>query len=342
VENGGMQIGPYRLEGQVLLAPMAGVTDRPFRQLARRFGAALATSEMTSADASLWHTEKSRLRRDHEGESGPISVQIAGHCPTLLAEAARFNVAQGAQIIDINLGCPAKKVCRVDAGSALMRDPARVRAICEAVVAAVPVPVTLKMRTGYCPQQKNALDLAVMAEKIGIQALAVHGRTRDQHYTGAAEHETVALIKSRVGIPVIANGDIDTPQRAAAVLARTGCDAVMIGRAAQGRPWIFAQINHFLACGEHLPSPGHAALGLALLGHLDALYAFYGEPRGVRVARKHIGWTCSALTGGAAFWRSVQTLDDAGEQRAAVRAFFNATLPHPLPAAGPSVPLAPA
>lgn len=317
-----MQIGPYMLDGQVMLAPMAGVTDRPFRQWARRFGAALATSEMTSADPTLWQTEKSRLRRDHDGEAGPISVQIAGYCPSMLAEAARFNVDHGAQIIDINLGCPAKKVCRVDAGSALMRDPALVRAICEAVVAAVPVPVTLKMRTGFCPQQKNALALALMAADVGIQALAIHGRTRDQQYTGAAEHETVTLIKSRVGIPVIANGDIDTPERAAALLASTACDAVMLGRAAQGQPWIFAQINHFLATGEHLPPPQPADLGAELVGHLDALYGFYGEPRGVRVARKHIGWTCRALPNGEAFWRAVQTLDNAAQQRAAVETFF--------------------
>ncbi len=307
-----------------MLAPMAGVTDRPFRQLARRFGASLATSEMTSADPTLWHTEKSRLRRDHDGEVGPISVQIAGYCPNMLAEAARFNVAHGAQIIDINLGCPAKKVCRVDAGSALMRDEPLVRAICEAVVKAVPVPVTLKMRTGYCPQQKNALQLARMAADVGIQALAVHGRTRDQHYTGAAEHATVALIKSRVHIPVIANGDIDSPQRAAAVMAETGCDAVMLGRAAQGKPWIFAEINHFLSTGERLPPPAMPALAAELLNHLDALYAFYGEMRGVRVARKHIGWTCRALPDGETFWRRVQTLADAQQQRDAVDHFFTA------------------
>ncbi|WP_043110162.1 tRNA dihydrouridine synthase DusB [Polycyclovorans algicola] len=317
-----MQIGPYTLNGQVMLAPMAGVTDRPFRQLARHFGAALATSEMTSADPTLWQTEKSRLRRDHEGEAGPISVQIAGYCPDMLAEAARFNVDHGAQIIDINLGCPAKKVCRVDAGSALMRDPALVRAICEAVVAAVPVPVTLKMRTGYCPQQKNALALALMAEASGIQALAIHGRTRDQQYNGAAEHETVALIKSQVDIPVIANGDLDTPQRCDQVLRATGCDAVMLGRAAQGRPWIFAEINHFLATGVQVPPPDVSTLAAAFLGHLDALYAFYGEPRGVRVARKHIGWTCRSLPRGETFWQAVRTLDDAAQQRATVEDFF--------------------
>lgn len=307
-----------------MLAPMAGVTDRPFRQLARRFGAALATSEMTSADPTLWQTEKSRLRRDHEGEAGPISVQIAGYCPKMLAEAARFNVDHGAQIIDINLGCPAKKVCRVDAGSALMRDESLVRAICEAVVKAVQVPVTLKMRTGYCPQQKNALQLAQMAADVGIQALAVHGRTRDQHYTGASEHATVALIKSRVHIPVIANGDIDSPQRAAVVLAETGCDAVMLGRAAQGRPWIFAEINHFLGTGEQLPPPSSQMLAAEFLGHLDALYAFYGDVRGLRVARKHIGWTCRALPNGESFWRAVQTLADAQQQREAVDHFFTA------------------
>lgn len=317
-----MQIGPYVLDGQVLLAPMAGVTDRPFRQLARRYGAALATSEMTSADATLWHTEKSRLRRDHEGELGPISVQIAGYCPDMLADAARFNVDQGAQIIDINLGCPAKKVCRVDAGSALMRDEALVARLCAAVVAAVPVPVTLKMRTGYCDARKNALQIAVLAEAAGIQAVAVHGRTRDQQYTGDAEHQTVAAIKNRLRIPVIANGDINSPERARAVLDASGCDAVMVGRAAQGRPWIIAQIDHYLRTGTQLPAPDVRELGRRLVDHLDALYAFYGEPRGVRVARKHISWTCKAMAEGEVFWRSIQAVTDADRQRDAVGAFF--------------------
>jgi tRNA-dihydrouridine synthase B len=317
-----MRIGPHTLEGQVLLAPMAGVTDRPFRQLARRYGAALATSEMTSADATLWHTEKSRLRRDHVGEAGPISVQIAGYCPQMMADAARFNVEHGAQIIDINLGCPAKKVCRVDAGSALMRDPDLVARICAAVVAAVPVPVTLKMRTGYSAADRNALPIARQAEAVGIQALAVHGRTRDQHYAGAAEHNTVAAIKAAVGIPVIANGDIDSPQVARAVLDVTGCDAVMVGRAAQGRPWLIAQIDHYLRTGAHLPAPDVRELGARLVDHLDALYAFYGEPRGVRVARKHISWACKAMPGADVFWQSVQALTDAGRQRDAVGRYF--------------------
>lgn len=294
-----MQIGPYTLNGQVMLAPMAGVTDRPFRQLARHFGAALATSEMTSADPTLWQTEKSRLRRDHDGEAGPISVQIAGYCPDMLAEAARFNVDHGAQIIDINLGCPAKKVCRVDAGSALMRDPALVRAICEAVVAAVPVPVTLKMRTGYCPQQKNALALALMAEASGIQALAIHGRTRDQQYNGAAEHETVALIKSQVDIPVIANGDLDTPQRCDQVLRATGCDAVMLGRAAQGRPWIFAEINHFLATGVQLPPPDVSALAAAF-------WAISTRSMPFMASRAACAWRASTSAGPAAACRVVR------------------------------------
>ena len=319
-----MQIGPYRIDPPVVLAPMAGVTDRPFRVLCRAQGAGLCVSEMTTADPTLWQTEKSRLRRDHEGEPGPIAVQIAGYDPAMMAAAARFNVDHGAQIIDINLGCPAKKVCSVDAGSALMRDEALVQRICEAVVAAVPVPVTLKMRTGYDRQHRNALGIALRAEQAGIAALTVHGRTREDQYQGEAEYDTIATVKAAVS--VIANGDIDGPHKARAVLDRTGADAVMIARAAQGRPWIFREVTSYLATGRVPPPPDPAMVGALLLAHLDALYTFYGEGRGVRVARKHIQWYCQAAPDGAAFWTQVRTVTDAGAQRRAVSAFFAAAM----------------
>ncbi|MGH8444821.1 MAG: tRNA dihydrouridine synthase DusB [Solimonas sp.] len=318
-----MRIGPHAIAVPLLLAPMAGVTDRPFRQLCRRLGAGLAVSEMTSSDASLWHTEKSRLRINHEGEAAPVSVQIAGYDPQQLAAAARYNVEHGAQIIDINMGCPAKKVCRVDAGSALLRDEALVARICAAVVAAVDVPVTLKIRTGYARSQRNGLSIARIAEDSGIQALAVHGRTREEQYEGAAEYETIAAIKQAVRIPVIANGDIDTPQKALAVLRATGADALMVGRAAQGRPWIFREIAHFLASGELLPPPSRFEIRRWLLEHLDALYAFYGEGRGVRVARKHIQWYCQAQPEAAAFWKAINGVTDVAVQRDAVARFFD-------------------
>jgi tRNA-dihydrouridine synthase B len=320
-----MRIGSYLIDPPLVLAPMAGVTDRPFRQLCRRFGAGLAVSEMTTSDASLWHTDKSRLRRDHAGEPGPISVQIAGYDPQQMAAAARFNVEHGAQIIDINMGCPAKKVCRVDAGSALLRDEPLVARICDAVVRAVAVPVTLKIRTGYSPSLRNGLRIALIAEDCGIQALAVHGRTRDQHYTGAAEHETCAAIKQAIRIPVIVNGDIDSPQKARATLQTTGADAVMIGRAAQGRPWLFREIAHHLVTGGQLPSPTWFEIRRWLLEHLDALYAFYGEARGLRVARKHIQWYCRDHPGSDAFWQAVNRVDDAAQQHAAVAAFLDRT-----------------
>lgn len=318
-----MFIGPHHIDPPVILAPMAGVTDRPFRMLCRQLGAGLCVSEMTTADATLWATEKSRLRRDHAGEPGPIAVQIAGYDPQMLAAAARFNVAQGAEIIDINLGCPAKKVCRVDAGSALMRDEALVARICEAVVAAVPVPVTLKMRTGYDRQHRNAVSIARQAADAGIAALTVHGRTREDQYEGVAEYDTIAAVKQAVTVPVIANGDIDGPEKARAVLAYTGADAVMIARAAQGRPWIFREVAAYLEDGRTLPSPSLAQIGQWLLDHLDALYAFYGEGRGVRVARKHIQWYCQTAPQSAAFWVAVRRLDDAGAQRRAVAEFFH-------------------
>ena len=318
-----MRIGPHLIDPPLVLAPMAGVTDRPFRQLCRRLGAGLAVSEMTTSDASLWHTDKSRLRRDHAGEPGPISVQIAGYDPQQMADAARFNVDHGAQIIDINMGCPAKKVCRVDAGSALLRDETLVARICAAVVAAVEVPVTLKIRTGYSAALRNGLRIARIAEDCGIQALAVHGRTRDQHYTGAAEHATCALIKQAVRIPVMVNGDVDSPQSALETLRVTGADAVMIGRAAQGRPWLFRELAHYLQTGTVLPPPTRFEIRRWLLEHLDALYGFYGEARGVRVARKHIRWYCQDHAGSEAFWGAVNGLTDADAQRAAVAAFLD-------------------
>jgi tRNA-dihydrouridine synthase B len=318
-----MQIGPYLIAPALVLAPMAGVTDRPFRSLCRRLGAGLCVSEMTSADPTLWTTEKSRLRLDHRDEPGPISVQIAGHDPQQLAAAARMNVAHGAQIIDINMGCPAKKVCQVDAGSALLRDEALVARICAAVVAAVPVPVTLKIRTGWSAAERNGLRIARIAQDCGIRALAVHGRTRADHFNGAAEYDTLAAIKQAVQIPVLANGDIDSPQKAAAVLRQTGCDGLMIGRAAQGRPWIFREIAHYLATGQQLPPPATAQVRVWLLAHLDELYRFYGEGRGVRVARKHIQWYCQSEPNAAVFWRSINQLTDAGEQRRLVAEYLS-------------------
>ncbi|HEY2346071.1 MAG TPA: tRNA dihydrouridine synthase DusB [Xanthomonadaceae bacterium] len=290
-----MRIGPYLIEPNVVLAPMAGVTDKPFRVLCKRLGAGLCVSEMTISDPRFWTTRKSITRMDHAGEPAPVSVQIAGTEPALLAEAARYNVDHGAQIVDINMGCPAKKVCNAWAGSALMRDPALVARILSAVVDAVAaldrnVPVTLKIRTGWDREHRNALDIARIAQDCGIAALAMHGRTRDQHYTGMAEYDTIAAVKAAVAIPVLANGDIDSPQRAKFVLEHTGADAVMIGRAAQGRPWIFREIAHFLATGETLPEPSLQEVRDVLLGHLHALHDFYGDEAGVRIARKHLGW----------------------------------------------------
>ncbi|MDB5970914.1 MAG: dusB [Hydrocarboniphaga sp.] len=325
-----MLIGPHLIEPAVILAPMAGVTDRPFRSLCRRLGAGLVVSEMTSSDPTLWHTDKSRLRRDHAGESEPISVQIAGYDPLMMAEAARANADHGAQIIDINMGCPAKKVCKVDAGSALMRDESRVASILAAVVRAVDVPVTLKIRTGWAREHRNGLRIARIAEDCGIAALTVHGRTREDRFDGAAEYRTLAEIRAAIRIPLIANGDIDSPRKARAVLEQTGADAVMIGRAAQGRPWIFREIAHFLSTGELLAPPSRFEQRRWLLEHLDALHDFYGERRGVRVARKHIQWYCEAADGDAAakaaFWRSINRVDDEAEQRARVDEFFSETL----------------
>ena len=318
-----MQIGPHRIEPKVILAPMAGVTDKPFRLLCKRLGAGLAVSEMTISDPRFWTTRKSLTRMDHAGEPDPISVQIAGTDPAALAEAARFNVDHGAQIIDINMGCPAKKVCNVLAGSALMRDPALVARILEAVVAAVAVPVTLKIRTGWDAQSKNAPEIARIAEAAGIQALAIHGRSRDQHYSGQAEYATIAEVKSLLRIPVIANGDIDSPRKAAAVLAQTGADAVMVGRAAQGRPWLLGQIAHYLACDEELPEPSLPEVRTILLGHLRALHEFYGEEAGVRIARKHLGWYAKDRPENAAFRAVVNRAQTACEQLRLTEAYFD-------------------
>lgn len=302
---------------------MAGVTDRPFRQLCRAQGAGMAVSEMVSSNALLWGSEKTRRRIDHSGESTPIAVQIAGADPAMMAEAARFNVGHGAQIIDINMGCPAKKICNVMAGSALLQDELLVGRILDAVVAAVDVPVTLKIRTGWDPGHKNGLAVAKIAEQAGIQALSVHGRTRACAYRGVAEHDTVRSIKSVISIPVIANGDITTPEKAIAVLRHTGADAVMIGRAAQGRPWIFREISHFMATGEHLPEPTPAEICSILMGHLGNLYAFYGEYTGVRVARKHIAWYSKGQPAGNAFRQHINMLESAEAQLDYVQTFFS-------------------
>jgi len=317
-----MHIGPHALKNNLIVAPMAGVTDRPFRQLCKALGAGMAVSEMISANSQLWNTAKSQRRSDHQGEVEPISVQIAGADPQMMAEAARHNVQRGAQIIDINMGCPAKKVCNVAAGSALLRDETLVGRILDAVVAAVDVPVTLKIRTGWDAHNRNALRVARIAESSGIQALSVHGRTRACGFAGDAEYDTIAEVKSQVGIPVIANGDIDSPEKAREVLFRTGADAIMIGRAAQGRPWIFREVQHYLASGEHLPAPEVGEIHGVLVQHLRALYALYGEESGVRIARKHIGWYTSELAGGSTFRHAMNGLETAHRQLAAVDEFF--------------------
>jgi len=321
-----MQIGPYRIDPKVVLAPMAGVTDKPFRVLCKRLGAGLCVSEMTTSDPRFWHTSKSLHRMDHVGEPAPVSVQIAGTEPAVMAEAARYNVDHGAQIVDINMGCPAKKVCNAWAGSALMRDEALVARILEAMVAAVDVPVTLKIRTGWAAGQKNALRIARIAQESGIAALAMHGRTRDQQYTGVAEYDTIAEVKAALSIPVIANGDIDSPRKAALVLRDTGCDAVMIGRAAQGRPWIFREVAHFLATGELLPEPSLAEVRGVLVGHLQHLHAFYGEQAGVRIARKHLGWYAKDRPENEAFRHVVNRAETAEAQLRLTREYFDALI----------------
>ena len=319
-----MQIGPYLIDPPVVLAPMAGVTDKPFRLLCKRLGAGLAVSEMTNADPRLWHTRKSLQRMDHAGEPEPVSVQIAGYDPTMLAEAARFNVANGAQIIDINMGCPARKVCNVWSGSALLQDEPLVARIVAAVVKAVDAPVTLKIRTGWDRQNRNALTIARIAEDCGIAALAVHGRTRADKYEGEAEYATIAAVKAAVSIPVLANGDVNTPQQARHVLEVTGADALMIGRGAQGRPWIFREITHYLATGELLPEPEPDEVATILLGHLEQLYAFYGEQGGVRIARKHLGWYAKDRAENAAFRQVVNRAETADMQWRLTRDYFAA------------------
>jgi tRNA-dihydrouridine synthase B len=317
-----MHIGQHQLDSNLIVAPMAGVTDRPFRQLCKRLGAGMAVSEMVASDPRLWTTRKSRRRTDHQGEVDPISVQIAGADPWLMAEAAKHNVEQGAQIIDVNMGCPAKKVCNVAAGSALLKDEELVRRILDAVVSAVNVPVTLKIRTGWDQEHRNAVRVARIAQSAGVRALAVHGRTRACGFAGEAEYATIAAVKSHVSIPVMANGDIDTPEKAKRVLDETGADAIMIGRAAQGRPWIFREISHYLATGEKLPPPAISEVCRLLVDHLHELHAFYGDEAGVRIARKHICWYTRELAGSAAFRQSINRLETAGEQIAAVKRFF--------------------
>jgi len=316
------RIGPYTIDSQVVLAPMAGVTDRPFRQLCRRMGAGLVVSEMVTSDTRLWNTRKSSLRLDHTGEAEPRSVQIAGGDPQMMAEAARMNADQGAQIIDINMGCPAKKVCNKAAGSALLRDEVLVGEILDAVVAAVDIPVTLKIRTGWSPDQRNGERIARMAEQAGIAALAVHGRTRTDRYQGEAEYDTIARICEQVSIPVFANGDIDSARKAQAVLDRTGADAVMVGRAAQGRPWLLREIDHYLRTGKELAAPGRDEVLSILTAHLEALYDFYGEFMGVRIARKHVGWYLQQHPEAAGFRKHFNQLETASDQVNAVTALL--------------------
>lgn len=318
-----MHIGFYQLKNNIFVAPMAGVTDRPFRQLCKDLGAGYAVSEMAASNPKLWETEKSTRRTNHEGEMEPKAVQIAGADPKMLAECAKYNVDKGAQIIDINMGCPVKKVCNAWCGSALLQDEKLVGEILDAVVAAVDVPVTLKFRTGWDRANKNALQIARIAESAGIAMLTLHGRTRADGYKGDAEYETIAAVKAQAGIPVVANGDITTPEKAKYVLEVTGADAIMIGRAAQGRPWIFREIDHYLKTGTYLPAPLVSEVKALLDRHLREHYAFYGEFMGVRTARKHIGWYVEDLVDGEAFRQQMNKLDTCEEQLAAVNMFFD-------------------
>lgn len=313
----------YTLRNNLFVAPMAGVTDRPFRQLCKKYGAGLAVSEMVTSNSLLYGSAKTRRRADHLGEVEPISVQIAGADPAMMAQAARFNVDGGAQIVDINMGCPAKKVCNVMAGSALMKDEALVARILEAVVGAVPnTPVTLKFRTGWDRMHRNAPRIARIAESCGVRAIAIHGRTRADQYMGEAEYDTIAEVKTLVGIPVIANGDITSPEKARFVLDYTGADGLMIGRAAQGRPWLFREIEHYLKTGRHLPPPDAAEIHRILRDHLADLYAFYGEDTGVKMARKHIAWYTKGIDGSARFRHTMNQLRTIDEQLAAAADFF--------------------
>ncbi|MBC7858120.1 MAG: tRNA dihydrouridine synthase DusB [Burkholderiaceae bacterium] len=321
-----MQIGPHILRNNVFVAPMAGVTDRPFRQLCKELGAGYAVSEMAASNPRLWATDKSTRRTDHAGEMEPKAVQIAGADPQDLADCARFNVERGAQIIDINMGCPVKKVCDSWCGSALLQNESLVGRILDAVVRAVDVPVTLKFRTGWDRDNKNALRIAAIAAQAGVAMLTLHGRTRADRYNGEAEYDTIAAVKAAVAIPVVANGDITSPEKARFVLDHTGADAVMIGRAAQGRPWIFREVDHFLRTGELLPAPTVAEVRRLMDEHLRAHYAFYGEFLGVRTARKHIGWYVRELAGGEAFRRQMNLLESTEQQLIAVDAFFESQL----------------
>lgn len=318
-----MQIGPYTLSNNLMLAPMAGVTDRPFRQLCKQLGAGMAVSEMISSNSLLWGSKKTLRRANHDGEIEPRSVQIAGSDPAMMAEAAKHNADNGAQIVDINMGCPAKKVCNVMAGSALLQDEELVARILDAVVNAVDIPVTLKIRTGWDLDNRNGIAIAQIAEQAGIQALAVHGRTRACAYRGEAEYETIAAIKQAIKIPVIANGDINSPEKARRVLEQTGVDALMIGRAAQGRPWIFNTINHYLTSGELIGEPEVSEIRGIMLGHLENLYDFYGEYIGVRMARKHISWYSKGQIGGGAFRQAVNRVDSLEQQLALTNEFFD-------------------
>lgn len=317
-----LTIGPYQLPNALLLAPMAGVTDRPFRQLCRKLGAGMAVSEMITANKALWASKKSLLRANHQGEPEPRSVQIAGADPQMMALAAQHNVEQGAHIIDINMGCPAKKVCNVMAGSALLQHEKLVAEILDAVVKAVAVPVTLKIRTGWDRDNRNGVKIAQIAEQAGIQALSVHGRTRADAYQGDAEYDTIAAIKSRVSLPIIANGDINTPEKAQEVLVKTGADGLMIGRAAQGNPWIFQQIWHYLETGEKMLPPRLSDIRSILIEHLHTLYGFYGEYSGVRMARKHIAWYSKGFRDGNTFRQQMYLLEDAEQQLNYTDAFF--------------------
>ena len=338
-----MKLGPYQLANNVFVAPMAGVTDRPFRQLCKQLGAGYAVSEMAASNPRLWQTEKTARRINHDGEMAPRAVQIAGADPAMLADCARFNVERGAQVIDINMGCPVKKVCNSWCGSALLQDEKLVARILDAVVAAVDVPVTLKFRTGWDRQHKNALQIARLAEAAGIAMLTLHGRTRADGYRGEAEYQTIAAVKQAVTIPVVANGDITSPEKARQVLALTGADAIMIGRAAQGRPWIFREIVHYLETGLTLPAPRVIEVAALMDEHLRAHYAFYGEYLGVRTARKHIGWYVRDLVGGEAFRQRMNSLEDCTQQLVAVTAFFETQselgerLQYQLPAPQPAL-----
>lgn len=318
-----LQIGPYHLDTQVALAPMAGVTDRPFRQLCREMGAGLVVSEMVTSDSSLWHTRKSTLRLNHQGEAEPRSVQIAGGDPEMMATAAKLNAERGAQIIDINMGCPAKKVCNKAAGSALLRDEALVESILHAVVESVNIPVTLKIRTGWCTESKNALNVAHLAEQAGIAALTIHGRTRADKYLGQAEYDTIREVRRHCSLPLIANGDIDSPIKAKKVLDYTGADAVMIGRAAQGRPWLLREIDHYLRYGEIIAPPERDETHRIMRRHISELHDFYGPVMGVRIARKHLGWYLKSEENGPVFRKYFNQLETSEAQLEAIDHYFD-------------------